>query len=376
MPQRAQPVATLAAPHAFSRADDAPYLTYSATSRLLVQWGDAELVVQEIEPSGSDRASVRASIREVRFPAPWPRRFGQSAVSPAGDLAVFTGGHVLRAVDAAGNVRWELRHRCWAGCAEHSAFEEYPADRAHRYANSGSAGFSADGKLVWAHILGPLVTDRRVGDGGSAEEWLVIDAADGSVLARTETDTAAAGSFHFTSPYPDQMGLSVGEGQDGSPLRWGRWDGSRLVVDRLGDEDRVLLSVSPSGDRLLTVTHDQDTLAVHRVDGGTVETELDADTVPRHPEADPEDDEAGVYFDYEGGFIDENLAVVGTVESDEEFGKGRHWLVDTAGPARVADELVYPHPVSGPPRGLGDGTWYTHAAAGNALHVWALRDQD
>ncbi|MGW1714583.1 hypothetical protein [Streptomyces sp. NPDC002156] len=370
MPQSVHLVATLAAPRSLSRADDAPYLVYSAATRLLVQRGDTELVVQEIGPS----AAAWATAPEVSFPAPWPRRFGTATVSPAGDLAVFAGVHALRAVDRSGSVRWELRHRCWAGCAGHSTFEEYAEDRDHRYAGSGSAGFSADGKLVWAHICGQLMQDR-LDNSETAEEWLVIDAADGSVLARAETDTAAAGSFHYVSPNPGQMGLSIGEGQDGSPLRWGRWDGGTLTVDRFNDEDRILMAVSPSGDRLLTVTHDQDTLAVHRVDDGSVEAELDADTVPRHPESEPEDDEAGAFFDYYGGFVDEGTAVVGTVESDEEFGRGRHWLVDTA-PMRIADELIYPYPVSGPPTALGDGTWYTQSATENALHVWALHDMD
>ncbi|MEU6225492.1 hypothetical protein [Streptomyces sp. NPDC047042] len=371
MPRSAHLVATLTAPRSFSGAGDAPYLAYSATARLLVQRTDTELIVQEIEA----RATTWATGPEVSFPAPWPRRFGQGTVSPAGDLAVFTGAHALRAVDRSGSVRWELRHRCWAGCAGHSAFEEYAEDRDHRYAGSGSAAFSADGKLVWAHTCGPDSSE-------TAEEWLVIDAADGSVLARAETGTAAAGSVHVASPDPGQMGLSIGEGQDGSPLRWGRWDGADLLVDRFGDEDRALMSVSPSGDRLLTVTHDQDALAVQRVDDGSVEAELHTDEVPRHPDSEPsepeddDDDEAEAFFDYEGGFIDGANAVVGTVESDEEFGAGRHWLVDTAAPLRIADELVYPHPVSGLPTALGDGTWYTQSAADNALHVWAVGPAD
>ncbi|MDX3451138.1 hypothetical protein PV396_04105 [Streptomyces sp. ME02-8801-2C] len=372
MPQSVRLVAALTAPRSFSRADDAPYLAYSATARLLVQRTDSELIVQEI----GSRAATWATAPEVSFPAPWPRRFGQATVSPAGDLAVFTGAHALRAVDRSGSVRWELRHRCWAGCAGHSAFEEYAEDGDHRYAGSGSAAFSADGKLVWAHTCGPLVQDRP-DSGETAEEWLVIDATDGSVLARAETGTVAAGSVHVPSPDPGRMGLSIGEGQDGSPLRWGRWDGANLLVDRFGNEDRALMSVSPSGDRLLTVTHYQDALAILRVDDGSVEAELDTDEVPRHPESEPSepDDEAEAFFDYEGGFIDEANAVVGTVESDEEFGAARHWLVDTA-PLRIAGELVYPHPVSSLPTALGDGTWYTPSAADNALHVWALRPAD
>jgi hypothetical protein len=92
------------------------------------------------------------------------------------------------------------------------------------------------------------------------------------------------------------------------PLRWGKWDGHALIVHSFGDEDRVLLGVSPSGDRLLTVTHDQDVLAIHLVADGSVVAELNADVLPWHPafEEETTDDEAQAFFDYEGGFVDEN----------------------------------------------------------------------
>ncbi|MFE4833020.1 hypothetical protein [Streptomyces sp. NPDC056672] len=354
---------TLAAPWAFSGADAAPRLESWPTSRLLVQQGDTELIVQKLTP--------RAPVSPVRFPAPWPRQFGSCALSPAADLAVFAGPHALRAVDRSGNVCWELRHRCWAGCAGHTNFTEYADDRDHRYTGSGSTGFSADGKIVWAHVRGPLAGEAREHDRG--EEWLVIDAGDGTVLARTQTRTAAAGSVHVPHPDPGQMGLTIGEGQDGSQLRWGRWDGHTLTVDSFDDEDRILLAVSPSGDRLLTVTHDQDTLAIHRVADGSVVAETGADAVPRHPaiEEETEDDEAQAFFDYGGGFLDEDTLVVGTVESDEEFGMGRHWLIDTTG-MRPINQLAYPFEVTGLPKALGDGTWYTTSGLDNALHVWAL----
>ncbi|MFD7873617.1 hypothetical protein ACFV5G_05725 [Streptomyces sp. NPDC059766] len=369
VPQTPRLVTTIAVPLAFFGADDAPRLEGRPATRLLVQRGDTELVVQRLEPS--------ATAPVVRFPAPWPHRFGRDAVSPAGDLAVFTGPHALWAVDRSGNVQWELRHRCWAGCAGHESVTEYADDRGHHpHLSSGSAAFSVDGTLVWAHIRGPLAHEAPV-LGRYTEEWLVIDARDGTVLARARTHTAAAGSDHVPHPDPGQMGLSIGEGQDGSPLRWGRWDGHALAVDSFGDEDRILLAVSPGGDRLLTVTHDQDALALHRAADGAVEAELSAAVIPRlpAPEAEQfasfEDDESPAFFDYEGGFVDEYTAVVGTVESDEGVGTGRHWLVDTAR-MRLAEQLVYPFEVSGLPRALGDGTWYTVSDSENALHLWTL----
>lgn len=82
-------------------------------------------------------------------------------MSPAADLAVFAGPRALRAVDRSGKVRWELRHRCWAGCAGHMDFTEYADDRDHRYAGSGSAAFAADGKIVWPMSAAPWQTRPR-----------------------------------------------------------------------------------------------------------------------------------------------------------------------------------------------------------------------
>jgi hypothetical protein len=86
---------------------------------------------------------------------------------------------------------------------------------------------------------------------------------------------------------------------------------------------------------------------------------------------DPDNEDAEVFFDYMGGFIDEETAVVSTVESDEEFGAGRHWIIDLKR-MRVADRLTYPFSVPGLPQALGDGTWFTVPEAQNTVHVWAL----
>ncbi|MDX3784203.1 hypothetical protein [Streptomyces europaeiscabiei] len=379
MTASARLVATLAAPLA-SGDTDAPYVEHWPGKRLLVQRGDTELVVRDLDQPATESGEAV----QVHFPAPWPRRFGGCAVAPTLDLVVFTGVHTLRAMDRTGAVRWEIRHRCWAdmgrqphgthGTGTHESYDEYADSRDHRHASSGSAGFSADGTLVWAHVRGPL-TEEHPERGAAdpwAEEWLVIDAAQGRVLARADARATAAGSVHVPHPDPSQMGLSIGEGQDGAPLRWGRWDGRTFSVSYFGDEDRILMAVSPSGDRLLTVSHDQDILAVHRVADGSVEAELSVDVVPGHPEADANDDEVEAFWDYEGGFIDESIGITGTVESDEESGEGRHWLVDLPR-IRLTDQVAYPYPVSGLPRALGNGTWYTVSETDNTLRVWRLQ---
>lgn len=332
---------TVPAPLPFKGVADAPVPRRSAPGEgwRLTQRSDAEVVVADIAPDGA------APVPVVRFPAPWPSAEASYAVSPAAGLAVFTGPDAVRAVDRTGAVVWEIRH---------------PARPAWR--GGGSVGFAVDGRTLWAHVVAA----------GRAEEWLVIDPADGTVLARAETGTDSAGSEHVPHPDPGQMGLSVGEGQDGAPLRWGRWDGRALTVDSYGADDLVLLGVSPGGGLLLTVGHDQDAVTVHRAADGSVVGAVPAEAVPAHPGADPADeDDFGPCFDYAGGFVDERTALVSTVDSDDEHGPGRHWLVAADSPA-LTGPVDYPLAISDYPVPLGDGTWCTASPEDGVLRLWTL----
>ena len=77
-------------------------------------------------------------------------------------------------------------------------------------------------------------------------------------------------------------------------------------------------------------------------------------------------------WDYACGFLDEDTVIAGTTESDEEFGAGRHWLLDTAR-MRLTGRIAYPFPISGAPTPLGGGRWHTVSGTGDALHLWELR---
>ncbi|MFF1836133.1 hypothetical protein ACFVXE_18270 [Streptomyces sp. NPDC058231] len=360
----ARPVTTFSAP--LDRERDVAY------APSVLRWPDRRLLIQRGESEAVAVGLDEGAGRQTRFPAPWPRRFGTFTVAPDGELAVFAGVHAVRAVDRSGTVRWEVRHGCWAGDCRvlHESYEEYADSRAHRYADSGSAVFSADGSLVWAHVRGPVASAGP--DPEALDEWLVIDAADGRVLGRVDTETVAAGSEHVPHPDPAQMGLSVGEGQDGAPLLWGRWDGKELSVAQFGEQERILTSVSPTGEHFLTVSHDLDSLALHRVVDGEVVAELSAEgTVPRHPEADPDDHDADeVMWDYECGFVDDARAITST-DQEEECGPVRHWLL-RAKDMRPTARIEYPFPVSGTPTALGDGTWYTVSEDEGTLQLWTL----
>ncbi|BEL03660.1 hypothetical protein Q0Z83_018510 [Actinoplanes sichuanensis] len=322
-------VATLPAPLDPSTADE-PEVRRLAGRTLLVQRGNAEVAV-------GDR----------RFPAPWPRRWGSVAVAPDGDVVVFAGTHALRAVDSAGAVRWELRHGCWSDAmcdVVHTSFEEYADDPDHRYPSHGSAAFSPDGRLVWAHVR----TDDHEDE---PEEWLVLDASDGTVLARVPTGTVASASYHCPHPDPALMGLTIAEGEEDSPVLWGHWDGEELTVRHLPES--ILLDVSPSGERFLTADLDMRGINLH----------LTAD-----------DTQLGllrtgeVVWGFQGAFPWESAAVVGIDE-------GEHWLIDLA--TMTADgPITYPVAPAGaalsagPALPAGPGVWAT--ASRDAVHLWEL----
>ena len=72
------------------------------------------------------------------------------------------------------------------------------------------------------------------------------------------------------------------------------------------------------------MSHDQGTLAVHDTADGSVLTQWDVESdVPRHPEAEPENDEVWAAWDWAGGFLDETTLIAGTVESGLKQWLGR-----------------------------------------------------
>ncbi|WP_030276005.1 hypothetical protein [Streptomyces sp. NRRL B-24484] len=354
-------VAALPAPLRTAGAG-APEVVGPPGRRVLLQRDDAELVAVRL-----DEAAVPGE--RVSFPAPWPRRYGTATVAPDLGLAVFAGTHALRAVDRTGAVRWEIRHGCWEdGCfGLHTSFEEYGGTDDHRRPNSGSAAFSSAGSLLWAHVR--TEAGEEDWDDHAWEEWLLVDPADGRVLARTGLPTAAEASSHVPHPDPARMGLGIGEGQDGVPLYRGRWDGTAMTAVPVGDGECIPQAVSPSGERLLTVSHYQESLRMHRTADGSDTACLDADgAVPRHPAAPDRD---APRWDHRGGFLDEAHVLAGTAESDEPYGRPRHWLL-SADPLAVLDEIGYPVPPSGAPTPLGNGTWTTLADPPHTLNVWRL----
>ncbi|GLZ81721.1 hypothetical protein Afil01_65280 [Actinorhabdospora filicis] len=280
---------------------------------------------------------------------PWPdRHVHDVALSPAGDRVAVAGTHALRVTSTSGEPLWELPHACWARCGERHASADYADDSRHRYPDGGSAAFSPDGALLWAHVRA---------DGG--EEWLVLDAATGDVLARHALDTYAHGSHHLSLP-DGSMLLCVGEGQDGVPVYFGAYrDG---LVAREVSVDRVPLDVSPSGTLVMTVAHYEESLSVHRP--GEAEPLMECLAEDHFPSG----GEDRAQWRYVGGFLSEDTVISSGNEDDVELGPDRHRLVDTESGA--VTEVAYDREVTGRPVPLGDGLWATGVAAGTA--VWRL----
>ncbi|MGW3892282.1 hypothetical protein ACWD69_26665 [Micromonospora chokoriensis] len=342
----------------FDHTADTPSVQRWPHRRLVVIRRDDELLAYDL-----GRLIAGDHAPAARFPAPWPRRAGGiDAVSPTIDLAVFSGQHALHAIDATGALRWRVCHACWAPTclSHHDSYQEYADDKEHRHPDSGSCWISADGSTVWAHVRTPLPDDA---ESELDEEWLVLDAADGRVLGRASTDTVAAGSHHIPHPDPGQMGLSVGEGQDGVPLLWGRWDGTRLTVTRIGDDDRCLVDVSPCGTRLLTISHWGLEPAIHRLPDGAVTHEITTDPRPQTPP----DAEEELSWGYQCGFVNEHTVIASTSDRNEP---PRHWLIDTAR-GNILGQVEYPKPVSEDPMALGDNTWLTCGEDPFQLLLWS-----
>ncbi|MEV0648175.1 hypothetical protein AB0I28_23210 [Phytomonospora sp. NPDC050363] len=300
------------------------------------------------------------------FPLPWPRRHTRAAVSPALDFAVFAGTHALRAVNTSGALRWELPHGCWSRCGTtHTTFDDYSTDLAHSHPDSGSALVSNDGRHVWAHLISPDISPEISPDG--TEQWLVIDAADGRVLATAPTGTYAHGSAHFAVPDPTRVALGVGEGQDGVPLLWGAWDGieppvelptdlpTTLHTTHVGD-DRIITAISPSGEHYLTVAHDQSALTLHRTSDDTPVGELTP----------PALDAAGELpsWRYTATFLDEHTAIAASIDGDYD-----------AGATSAATASGSPAPCGPRPRHLGPTCGTTTATAtGSTPNSGSTRD--
>ncbi|MGW1884877.1 hypothetical protein [Streptomyces sp. NPDC001970] len=324
---------------------------------LLRSWD--ELVVHDLDRLWAGETEPVAS-----FPFPWQEwDHGVHSVSPDGSFAVFSGQRGVRAVGADGRMLWEFGHSCWAR-HEHECDE----DRVCAMSDSGSVRVSDDGRFVWAHVAGGEAEDWD-------EQWVVLDAQDGTELARTALDSAASGSSHLTHPDGVHMGLGIGMGQDGILLYWGRWDGSSLTTWDLNETlDRILADVHPDHGGFLSLEHYGDDITLHMLEGEALATGR-SDVLPpvgREEPAEgeePDEDEDPPCWDYACGFVDADTVIATTTEYDEDPDLARHWLLDVHS-LGIRGRITYPEPVDSLVRPLGDGTWLTYDDKRGVLSRW------
>lgn len=245
------------------------------------------------------------------------------------NVAAVSGRSRVVAIDRAGSEVWEVPHPAWGrGDSER-----------------GSCWFSADGVYVWAHVPTEDAPD----------EWLLIESGSGGVAGRVPLSCYSAGSGMIRHPDNNRVGLSVGEGQDGSETYFGHVEHGLPVVERLDDRSRILIAFSPDGVHFLSMPHSSGPIQLHRVADGGVVASLDPAA------ALDEDDE----FDLFGGFASPDLVLFTTQERDSVFA------------ARVP-HLDAVETVSGPGRSAGnpivviDGGFVTAEWLSGETSIWRL----
>ncbi|MFD9437086.1 hypothetical protein [Streptomyces sp. NPDC060002] len=292
------------------------------------------------------------------------RHVSSFAVSP--DLARVVVGRKdqIRLVDEHGNVLWSVQHTPWGT----------------GYSYSGSCEFSADGNAIWATVpeteLGSeeedglweddeddedVETAASSGDWSAPEswgdQWWVIDAATGKVIGRKWLGCEATGSVTLRHPDQVHMGLSVGEGQDGSRIYWGSiHEGSPQVVTT-GDVSRSLVDLHPDGFAYLTLPRDSEGITIHDFSSKAA--------IAHRPNGDfLESGEWPLHAQY----LDRGTVLLETV--DAKWNCARHLAFD-ARSLEFLGEVTYPTGVSRSAfHSVHAGTWATSDASG--LYQWRL----
>jgi len=178
-------------------------------------------------------------------------------------------------IDHAGRELWQFEHPSWGdGGSER-----------------GSCCFSADDRVVWAHVPRDW----------SPDEWVVLDAETAEVMGRAGLSCKSAGSQAVPHPDRRHVGLAVGEGQDGSRVYWGSVQEGSVAVNEYPALERVLAGISPSGEVFVTTPHSEGPLQVHRFPDGSIMGSLEPETVF----GDGDDDG----FNFSAGFPEDRIVV-------------------------------------------------------------------
>ncbi|GAA3020355.1 hypothetical protein GCM10010519_56960 [Streptomyces lactacystinicus] len=212
---------------------------------------------------------------------------------------------------------------------------------------------SPDGRVLWVYR-----PDAMAGR-GRPDQWVAVDAATGTVLARADLETVGHGAVQRAHPASGQVLLNVGEGQDGSVIHRASLTGGRIELARYPWDDRCLIDLSPDGHRFLTVDHAQNDLAVHAFPDGDVLFTRTAADFGHDPDT--------VFLEWSGGHLSADTVVATLVGQDEdEEDWFRHYRLD-ARTGRVHGEFdartTDPYDI----HPLGDGSWLTTGPDGHPV---------
>jgi hypothetical protein len=225
----------------------------------------------------------------------------------------------------------------------------------HPWGNSdsetGCCVFAADGRHLWATV--PTWSPQRPWEAND-ELWL-IDLTTLAVVDQRRLDVAAAGTTPLRHPDGHTIGLSIGEGQDGSYIRWAHADEGRITLRTAPTNDRTLVGVHPAGQEYLTSPHSKgtDELRRHRF--------ADDQPIDRLPAP---DQGVGDSWDYTAGYLTEELILAHLYESDEDVLVRRR-------PLQPIATVVYPCGAwLGRWSATGTGEWLTIGPQG--IQRWRL----
>lgn len=205
---------------------------------------------------------------------------GVHGVTPDRHSVAVSASSRIALVSADGHLEWEVQHPPWGQGGS----------------VRGSCFVTDDGAYIWATV-----------PGSGPDEWWLIAAASGEVAGTVALDCHAAGSEPIRHPNGRHVGLSVGEGQDGSQIYWGRIQSGQPVVAQVPGDSRVLVDVSLDGRHFLTAPHDAGPVLLHRFPDGVEEARLPITEVLEFDDA----------FDYFAGFLDTSTVLVALRERDD-----------------------------------------------------------
>jgi hypothetical protein len=214
-----------------------------------------------------------------------------------------------------------------------------------RYGHRPSCAFSLDGGIVWVYRPDGMAGRR------ASDQWVVLDAGSGTVIAHADLPTVGHGGEHFRHRGGRDILLDVGEGQDGTTVFRGVVDDDGALEVSEFSWNRCLIDFAPGGDRFMTVDHDQSDVAFHTYPDGEVTLRLSVEAFGGAP--------SEAYLEWSGGYLDSDTAIVTLAgETDDEQDWHRHHRVDLR-TGRVGAEFDAHSRTPYDILPLGDGSWLT-----------------